>query len=100
MSNILKATFGSPDNPLRIGDAEIQCYVLDNEKRVLVLGEMIKALGMAPGSAGKGGNDRLASFATGNRVKPFISSSLMGMIENPIKFKPPTGGIAYGYEAT
>jgi hypothetical protein len=89
MSNLLKATFGSPDNPLRIGSAEIQCYVLDNEKRVLVLGEMIKALGMAPGTAGKGGNDRLASFANGTRIKPFISKPLMNMIENPVKFKPP-----------
>lgn len=101
MSKLLEASFGSPDRPLRIGDIEIPCYVLNNEKRVLVLGEMIKALGMAPGSAGKGGNDRLASFASGNRVKPFIPNELMNMIENPIRFKPPTGGvIAYGYEAT
>jgi hypothetical protein len=100
MSSLPRASFGSPDKPLIIGEAKIQCYVLNNKKRVLVLGEMIRALGMKPGSAGKGGNDRLASFASGIRVKPFIPNELMAMIENPIKFKPPTGGIAYGYEAT
>jgi hypothetical protein len=100
MSNLLKAAFGSPDKPLIVGDSEIQCYVLNNEKRVLVLGEMLKALGMAPGSAGKGGNDRLASFAAGARVRQYISPELMALIENPIKFKPPTGSVAYGYEAT
>ena len=95
---IAKVTFGSPDRPLKIGSAELSCYVLDNDKRVFVLNGMIKALGMSPGSAG-GTGDRLSSFIDGRGVKPFISNELRDMITKPIKFNSPTG-IAYGYEAT
>ena len=31
----LRATHGSPDRPLRIGNLEIPCYVLENGMRVL-----------------------------------------------------------------
>ena len=48
------AICGAPDKPLKIGkDIEIPCYVLENEKRVLVLSGMIKALDMKPGTAAK-----------------------------------------------
>src|SRR5712692_10382868 len=33
---LVKATHGSPDRPLRIGDLEIPCYVLEDGRRVLV----------------------------------------------------------------
>lgn len=32
---VLKAKFGLPDRPLRIGDVEIPCYVLEDRTRVL-----------------------------------------------------------------
>lgn len=99
MSKILKTIYGATDKPLIIGEFEIPCYVLDNEKRVLVLGGMIKALGMSSGTAG-GGGDRLTSFIEGKAINPFISKELSIMITNPIKFKFPAGNIAYGYEAT
>ena len=31
----LKVIAGAPDKPLKIGDIEIDCYVLEGEKRVL-----------------------------------------------------------------
>ena len=31
----LKVIAGAPDRPLRIGDIEVQCYVLEDETRVL-----------------------------------------------------------------
>lgn len=97
----LKATHGSADHPLRIGDAEIPCYVLEDGRRVLSLGGMVKALGMAPGSAGGGEGDRLASFAAGKSIFPFISNDLATMIKSPVRFQAPTGGtLATGYEAT
>jgi len=95
----LKAMFGEPDHPLELGNLEIEAYVLEDETRVLVQGEMIRALGMSHGSAG-GGGDRLASFAAGQRIKPYIEGDLLERINNPIRFAPPSGGRALGYEAT
>ena len=98
---VLKATHGSADNPLRIGDVEIPCYVLEDGRRVLSLGGMVKALGMAIGSAGGGEGDRLTSFASGKAISPFISNDLASRMKSRVRFQAPTGGsLATGYEAT
>lgn len=97
----LKATHGSADHPLRIGDIEIPCYVLEDGRRVLSLGGMVKAMGMSIGSAGGGEGDRLASFATGKAISPFISDDLASRMSASVRFQAPTGGsLATGYEAT
>lgn len=93
---LIKAEFSGA---LHIGDIEITCFVLENGQRLLSQGAMISALGMSPGSAGKGG-DRLANFATGKGLKPFINNDTLGRITSPIKFTTDTGNIAYGYDAT
>jgi hypothetical protein len=54
---------------------------------------------MARGSAKKGGGDRLANFASGKAVSPFMSEDLRAVISSPIIFRV-GGNIAYGYEAT
>lgn len=96
-----KATHGSIDHPLRIGEVELPCYVLDDGTRVLSLGGMIKAMGMSSGSAGGGDGDRLMSFAAGKSVSKFISPELAARINSPVRFQAPTGGsAATGYEAT
>ena len=97
---ILEVVCGSPDNPLRISDIEIPCYVLEDETRVLVHRSMVAALGMARGGSSKGGGDRLLHFVNGSRIKPFINNSLLPVIEKPLKFRAPNGSLAYGYEAT
>jgi hypothetical protein len=98
---ILKATHGSVDHPLRIGDVEIPCYVLEDGRRVLSLGGMVKALGMSTGSAGGGDGDRLASFVAGKAISPFVSKDLASRMKSPVRFQAPTGGTAAtGYEAT
>lgn len=98
---ILKATHGSADHPLRIGNLEIPCYVLEDGRRVLSLGGMLKAMGMSIGSAGGGDGDRLVSFAAGKAISPFISSDLMTRMKSPVRFQATTGGTAAtGYEAT
>jgi hypothetical protein len=97
--NIIKATHGSPDHPLRIGDLEIPCYVLSDGRRVLHHRGLVSALGMARGSSSKGGGDRLVHFITGKALEPFISAELTAVTEHPIKFKAPNGKTAYGYEA-
>ena len=50
---------GAPDRPLRIGNIEIPCYVIEGEKRVLVQRAIVSAMGMARGGSSKGGGDRL-----------------------------------------
>lgn len=96
-----KATHGSIDHPLKIGDVEIPCYVLEDGRRVLSLGGMVKALGMSIGSAGGGDGDRLASFASGKAISPFVSKDLANRMKSPLRFQAPTGGVAAtGYEAT
>lgn len=97
-----KAIFGNPKNPLIIGDLKIPCYVLEDKRRVLVQTGMIKSLGMSPGTGSRSieSGDRLAKFIGGKAIKPFIPNKITEMIISPIKFTMPTGGIAYGYEAT
>jgi hypothetical protein len=98
--DIKQATHGSEDHPLKIGDVEIPCYVLDDETRVLSQRGVIGGLGMSSGSA-PGGNDRLTIFLAGKALSPFVSNQLLELMGNPIKFRRPTGGpIVYGYPAT
>jgi hypothetical protein len=62
---------------------------------------MVKALGMTIGSAGGGEGDRLASFAAGKAISPFVSADLASRMNSPVRFQAPTGGSpATGYEAT
>ena len=95
-----KAIYGSPDNPLSIGDFEIPCYVLDDNRRVLVQSGMISALDMSHGGTGGTGGDRLAKFASGKAISPFVSNELVARTAEPIRFRTPRGAAAYGYEAT
>lgn len=101
MSKMLETIAGATDRPLKIGDIEIPCYVLEDETRVLAQRGMVSALGMARGSSGGSGGDRLAKFVAGKTLAPFVSKELMAVTESPIRFQPPTGGgTAYGYPAT
>ena len=98
-ASLPRATHGSADHPLRIGDIEIPCYVLEDDTRVLSQRGVLEGLGMGRGSA-SGSGDRLVSFASGKGISPFINRDLLAVIENPIKFMPTRSGIAYGYPAT
>lgn len=97
---ILQVTHGSADHPLRIGDIEIPCYVLENETRVLSQRGLVGGLGMKYGTRA-GGADRLTSFLKGRGISPHISNELLALIESPIKFRHAGGGnLAFGYPAT
>ena len=91
---------GAPDRPLVIGEVEIPCYVLEDETRVLAQRGMVSGLGMARGGSSHGGGDRLAHFVCQKTLKPFVSNDLIAVTTDPIRFKPPTGGLANGYPAT
>ena len=92
--------YGSADRPLRIGDLEIPCYVLDDGRRVLVQRGMMTALDMKQGTAGRGAGDRLAKFVATKALSGFVDAKLAEMITNPILFRVEGGQTAYGYEAT
>ena len=97
----LKIIAGAPDRPIRIGDIEIECYVLENETRVLSQGGFLSALGRhrVPRGTSKRDVDKLPSFLTPNNIKPFVSRKLL-MSTNDLYFKAPRSGVvALGYAA-
>lgn len=97
---IVRATHGSADHPLKFGDTEIQCYVVEGDRRVIVQRAMQTGIGMST-SGGSGGAHRLAQFIEGLAEKGIDCSDLAVRIRNPILFRPPgSGKPAYGYEAT
>ncbi|MBS9476860.1 P63C domain-containing protein [Ancylobacter radicis] len=99
--SVEKATHGSSDHPLKIGEIEIPCYVLEDGRRVLSLGGMVRALGMSIGGAGRRQGDRLYQFATQKSLIAYLPKDLLSRMDNPIRFQAPTGGTpATGYEAT
>lgn len=98
--DVLRATHGSEDHPLKIGDTEIACYVLEDGRRVLQQTGLIGALNMSHGGSYSTGGDRLAKFAGQGRLSRFVSKDLIDRTANPIKFRTTKGSLAYGYEAT
>lgn len=99
-SDIEQATHGSEDHPLKIGSNDIPCYVLADGRRVLQQTGLIGALHMSHGGSYSMGGDRLAKFTTQGRLKPFVSRELIERTERPIRFRTPSGSLAYGYDAT
>lgn len=94
-----KAEFGSDDRPVRIGEMELPCFVLEDERRILSAGSMQKALGIAQGGSMRAGMSRMELFAAGKIIKPFIDNELADRVRNPVHFRTPSGNQAYGYEA-
>lgn len=83
------------EGELEIGAVTIECYVLDNFKRVITKRGMAKALAMKSG----GGNVFLRAM---NRkgLGSAIEEKLRDKIDNPIIFKTLTSDLGHGYEAT
>ncbi|HDX0802531.1 TPA: P63C domain-containing protein [Stenotrophomonas maltophilia] len=100
LASLPKASHGSADHPLKIGDVEIPCYVLEDGTRVISQRGFITGVGMSLGSS-KSGDARHIAFLELESIKPHVNSDLLPMLRNPIRFRHPHGGgIAYGYPAT
>jgi len=100
-NNILKTICGSPDRPLRIGGVEIQCYVLEDETRVLSQRELQQGIGLSKGGGTTAGEHRLSNLiARISANDADLNVKLMSSIRNPIRFMTPWGRIANGFEAT
>ena len=102
LSTLPKATHGSSDHPLKIGDIEIPAYVLDNETRVLSLRGLTAGIGISIGGDPRGsGEARIVTFLRALEKKGLDVKDLTARLKSPIEFQPLGGGrSAYGYDAT
>ena len=97
----LKVIAGAPNRPLVIGDIEIQCYVLEDETRVLTQQGFLEAVGRARKAKGGHGAtmvDNPPSFLAAKNLEPFISNELERST-TPIPFQSLAGQRGYGYPA-
>ena len=98
-----RATHGSVDHPLVIGDISIPCYVLEGGTRVLSQRGLIAGLGISYGSsqASTTGDARIVNFVEQPAIKELSRTDLTTALKRPIRFMPAHGGrSAYGYPAT
>lgn len=98
---IAKTLAGSVDRPLEIGTVQIDCYVLEDETRVLSQRGMFKGLGVTRGGPRtdkepSNTGAEIPRFASQNWLKPFIDGDLEVALKSPIFFQPPTGHMGYG----
>ena len=93
-----RAVFGSEDRRITIGDITIQCYVLDDETRVLSLRSLQSGIGMSEGG-GKEGARKIPTLMARLRDKGFDVKNLDVRANSPISFILPSGGVADGYDA-
>jgi hypothetical protein len=78
---------------LHIANIDIQCFVLEDKRRVISGRSLTKAIGM------KGRGPGASRIYTHPALKPFIGPDLVHAIENPLQFK--VGGLpTTGFEAT
>lgn len=100
--SVKRASHGSPDHPLQIGDIEIQCYVLEDETRVLSQRGLQTGIGMSVSGGSIAGEQRLATFLDSLAAKGLEINGISARIRNPIRFilPPPGRRVAHGYEAT
>ena len=92
--DIPSAVCGSPDRPLKIGDIEIPCFVLEDGTRVITGRGMTAAIGM------KGRGQGVIRITQHQALKSYLGEELVMAIANPIKFRGVGGLVTYGYEAT
>lgn len=79
---------------MQIGDLELDCYVLEDGRRVFHKRGMARALGMRSG----GGNVFMRAMQR-KGLGSEVDQKLLERINNPFYFKPLTLDLAHGYEA-
>ncbi|MFI5139558.1 MAG: P63C domain-containing protein [Sphingobacteriales bacterium] len=97
---ILTAAYGSAKTPLKLGELEIPCYVLEDGTRVLSGRGIQKSLKAPENASGTW----LAKFLGSDAIRAHLNPSVLEKLDNPIKFHRPGPSsaqpITYGYEAT
>lgn len=96
----LKTIAGAVDRPLRIGNIDITCYVLEDETRVLSQRGVQSGVGLGTGGGKQIGAPRMVEFMGYLERKGIETKNLTARLNSPIEFQPPSGGrTAYGYPA-
>ncbi len=97
----LKVIAGEADRPLVIGDIHIQCFVLEDETRVITQQGFLEALGRArkaKGGQGASKVDNSPAFLAAKNLKPFIDKEITRST-TPIPLTIPGGRRGYGWDA-
>lgn len=97
-ATIPEAVCGNADNPLWIGDVEIECYVLDNDLRVITQGSFLRAMGRARTARRVSADADVPPFLQGKALEEFVTPEVLQRAR-PIAFRTPRGSRAYGYDA-
>lgn len=90
-SNLSRATH---QGQMSIGSLDLDCYVIEDGRRLFHKRGMARALGMKSG----GGNVFIRALQR-KGLGSEVDASLLEKIENPIVFKPLTQDLAHGYDA-
>lgn len=93
------ATHGSEGHPLLIGNVALDCYVLEDKRRILTQGAMQQAVGLAAGGSMEAGMNRLELFVNRKGIGPYVPESIKQAFSNPVRFITPAGARANGFEA-
>jgi len=102
---IPEAEFGSENKPLRVGEIELDCFVLNNSQRVISQRGMFRGLAVTRGGPRddmRPDDDgaELPRFATQKWLSSHLSSDLEMALRNPIVFSAPGFRRVMGYPAT
>jgi hypothetical protein len=79
---------------MTVGDLDLDCYVLEDGRRLFHKRGMARALGMKSG----GGNVFMRAVQR-KGLGSEVNAELLAKIEDPIVFKPLTQDLAHGYDA-
>lgn len=97
-SQLPKTICGDESKRILIGNIEIQCYVLEDETRLLTLRSLQASIGLSEGG-GKGGARKIPTLMSRLKEKGINTMDLDMRANNPIRFITPSGAIADGYDA-
>lgn len=98
-SQVRDVLAGSPDSPLTIGEIEIECYVLDDDTRVITQASMLRAIGRSRRVAGTDSpDDSLPPILRAKSIRRFIPENVIEQAQ-PLYFRLPNGVRANGYRA-
>lgn len=90
---------GAGDRPLKLGNTEIECYVLEDGSRVITQAAMMTAIGRNRRVSKKPGEDEsLPTILRAQALRPYLTPEFIEEAR-PITFIKPEGGRAYGYRA-
>lgn len=92
------AVCGSADRPLKIGDVEIECYVLEDGTRVITQASFLEAMGRSPRARRTSTDEGLPPIIQGKALRPFLPEGLAERAQ-PVPFRLPGGNKANGYRA-